>query len=83
MGKQKDVDLKELLFARVKDEHIGAIIVLENYLDGAMADYEDGQVENTMIIESCIDVLRLLHDKDWMEYQERFSNVKLKNKEAN
>lgn len=39
---------------------LGAIAVLENYLDGAVADYEDGQVENTGIISDCIYVHKIL-----------------------
>lgn len=43
------------------DDFAGAIVVLENYLDGAVADYEDGQIENDYIIHSCINTLKLIY----------------------
>ena len=64
---------------------LGAIVVLENYIDGALADYEDGQVENTTCLEDSIYVHRVLefiatHGFSlWAgdEYQERFDKVHL------
>ena len=40
---------------------IGAIVLMENYLDGAVADYENGDIENTSIIDSCIETIKLIY----------------------
>ena len=42
------------------EDYLGAKIVLENYLDGALADYEDGDVDNDLFIEQSINALELL-----------------------
>ncbi len=60
---------------------LGAVAVLENYLDGALADFEDDQVENVEFLEDCIYVHRLLDlvlTHGWKalsgdEYTERFN----------
>lgn len=66
----------------------GAEVVIENYLDGALADYENGDVENTSIIESCIYTLKFIYANTQpillmgsiREYEERFERAKeLKN----
>ena len=38
----------------------GAMAILTNYLDGAIADYEDGDVDNDLFIEQSINALELL-----------------------
>ncbi len=63
---------------------LGAIAVLENYLDGAVADYEDDQIENVEFIEDCIyvrHVLELVSTKGFSslvpdEYAERVQKAK-------
>lgn len=42
-------------------DYIGAIVILENYLDGAVADYENGDIENTDLIWSSINTIELLY----------------------
>ena len=65
---------------------IGAIVVLENYIDGALSDYENGEVENTDVLEDCIYVHRKLQVASCLfcsitqdEYKERFKKVVKKN----
>jgi hypothetical protein len=67
------------------DDFRGAIAVMENYLDGALADYEDGQVENDNLIVGCLNTMRLIYSQcnPWLlfglkEYQERYENAKRK-----
>ena len=38
----------------------GAMAILTNYLDGAIADYENGSVDNDLLIEHSINALELL-----------------------
>ena len=52
-------------------DYIGAIAVLENFLDGAVTDYELGNVENDSIIWSCINALKKLGSHWYDEYEER------------
>lgn len=61
----------------------GALVVLENYLDGALADYENGDVEDNPIIEDSIYVHKLLKNtlspfnsliKD--EYEQKYLKIK-------
>ena len=61
----------------------GAIAVLENYLDGAVADYEDEQVEHSDIIDSCIETILTIYGlcNPWLllggnEYEERMRKAK-------
>ena len=67
------------------DNYFGAICVLENYLDGALADYEDGQVENDYLIEQSINALELMGISMFgyygNEYRERYEKAK-ENKEV-
>lgn len=42
-------------------DYSGAISVMENYLEGAVADYENGDVENDYLIESCINTIKLIY----------------------
>lgn len=64
------------------DNYTGACYVLENYLDGALADYEDGQVENGLIIEESINALELLRFSMYgysaVDYRRRFEKAKEK-----
>lgn len=64
------------MFMMIKENCIGACIVLENYLDGAIADYEYGDVENVSVIDDCINALRLLGDSSCKDYKERVDKVK-------
>ncbi len=69
-----------------KEKVTGAIVVLENYLDGAISDFENGDVENTAIIEDCIyahRILDLVLTGGWIslendKYEERFNEVNKK-----
>lgn len=54
----------------------GASIILENYLDGAIADYENGDVENDDVIMSSIFALSELGDSSWIHYYNRMNKIK-------
>lgn len=43
------------------EDYAGAIDVMENYLDGALADFENGDVENTYLMECCINTIKLIY----------------------
>ena len=43
-----------------EEKILGAIVVLENYLDGAVADYVNGDVDNVSILEDSIYFHKLL-----------------------
>ena len=63
------------------DDYYGAICVLENYLDGALADYECDQVENDLLIEHSINAIELLELSLFgyglsREYRERYEKKK-------
>lgn len=66
------------------NDFTGAEIVLENYLDGALADYEKGDVKNDSIIVSCINTLKLIYSNccpillmgSVKEYEERYLKAK-------
>ena len=58
----------------------GASIILENYLDGAIADYENGDVENDEVIMSSIFALSELGDSSWIHYYNKMNEIKNKNK---
>lgn len=47
-------------------------MVLENYLDGAIADLEDGNIDNFTFVYSCILGLQKLGDSSWKDYMNRF-----------
>ena len=64
-------------------DYLGAIVVMENYLDGAVADYENGDVENDNLIWSCIETIKLLQGlcNPWLllggnEYEKRMNEAK-------
>ena len=59
---------------------MGGCIVLCNHLDGAVADYEQGSVDNVMFLISCIYCLKLLGDPTWEYYYKRVEAVKRKEK---
>lgn len=62
-------------------KNTGAMIVLCNFLDGAVADYEEGWLENLSLIEDCINTLKLLGDfTGYQEYKERITKAKEKRK---
>lgn len=63
----------------------GALAVMDNYLFGAIADYENGDVENTNCIEGCIHAMKLIYSLtepllatygDVAEYERRFLDAK-------
>ena len=67
------------------DDFTGAIVLMENYLDGAVADYENGRIENTSIIDSCIETIKLIYSLTepilllgGNEYEERMKIAKEK-----
>lgn len=70
------------------NDFTGAEIIMENYLDGALADYENGDVENGSLIESCIKTLKLIYANcnPWLlmgsvkEYEERYEKAKKERK---
>ncbi len=69
------------------ENYLGAIAVLENYLDGAIADYENGDVENDSLIQDSIETIKLIYALtnpillySVKEYEERMKKAKeLKN----
>jgi len=72
------------------EEFNGAICVMENYLDGALPDYERGDVENSYLIESCLNAMALIYSNcnPWLlfglkELRERFEKAKEKNERRN
>ena len=50
--------------------YYGAIAVLENFLDGAIADWEDGTIENTFLIKNCIEAIIALCPIQALDYQD-------------
>ena len=67
------------------DELYGAVSVLENYLDGALADYENGDVDKDcdMLINDSIKALKLLQDNilgfsPADDYSKRYQEAKKK-----
>lgn len=62
-------------------KNTGACIVLCNYLDGAVADYEEDNTEAIDMILDCINALKLLRDPDWKKYYDRIKTVETKRKE--
>lgn len=67
------------------EDYNGAICVMENYLDGALADYENGDVENDYLIDSCIKTIELIYANTnpillyaSRDYRERFEKAKAK-----
>ena len=71
------------------DDMVGACAVLVNYLDGALADYENGNIDEdgTMCIEQSINALELMSISffgvgAYEEYREKFEEIKKSRKEA-
>ena len=72
------------------DDFTGAIIVLENYLEGAIADYERDMVENDTLIASCIETLKLIYANtqplllygEVSDYEQRYLTAKEKRNES-
>lgn len=60
----------------------GACVVLCNYLDGAVADYEEGMVDDVKIILSVIAGLKKLGGPTWDDYYNRVLNAAMKMKEG-
>jgi len=63
------------------DKYNGAVLVLENYLDGAVADFESGNIdfENMYAITNCISAIKLLGSVDYLFYRDRMKEA-IKNK---
>ena len=70
-----------------KEKLHSAVMVLENYLDGALADLEQGDVENVEFIEGCVYthkyLMSLIIDFPLLslcsgEYEERFNKARKK-----
>ena len=59
----------------------GACVVLCNYLDGAVADYEEGMVDNVKLILSVIAGLKKLGGPTWDDYYNRVLKAAMKMKE--
>ena len=67
------------------DDFTGAKVVLTNYLDGALADFEDNQTDAEKCIEDCISALELMSDSIfgvsvYDEYRTKFEEIKSKRK---
>lgn len=57
------------------ERFISGIVVIENYLDGAVHDYEEGRVKNGEFIESCILSLKKLGGCCWYDYYVRMKQA--------
>lgn len=59
------------------DKYNGAVLVLENYLDGAVADFEQGNIDfdNMCAITNCISAIRLLGSADYYFYRDRMKEA--------
>lgn len=60
------------------DNLISPVIVLENYLEGALADFENGLVENANFIKEVIEGWEILSHPlvvAYSDYKERFNKV--------
>lgn len=61
-------------------KYTGALVILEDYLDNALYDYENGNTFNTTLIEDCINAWEELSDPIVVqfdnEYRERFEKAK-------
>ena len=60
-------------------DYTGALIVLENFLDGALADYENGMIDNDALIEDCIEAIYQLGGYN-DEYKKRYMEKKYEGK---
>ena len=77
MAKRKYLDITD---------YRGAMCVLENYLEGAIADYENGDVENDYLIDSCIKTMKLIYSNtlplllygEVSDYEQRYLTAKEK-----
>ena len=66
------------------EDYTGAVVVMENYMDGALADFENGDVEDPYFIECCINTIKLIYSlvepllllSNIREYEERLNNAK-------
>ena len=64
------------------NKYYAAIAVLENYLDGALADMQDGKVDNKEFIESCVEAHKLLTENYLCDtYEKKFRELANKNLE--
>ena len=54
----------------MKKQYYGAIAVLENFLDGAIADWENGAVTNKFLIKNCIEAIITLCPIQEIDYRE-------------
>ena len=77
MAKRKYLDITD---------YRGAMCVLENFLEGALADYERGDVENDYLIDSCIKTMKLIYANtqplllygEVSDYEQRYLTAKEK-----
>ena len=68
-------DQFELSWKQIHNQYRGACIVLENYLDSAMNDLEEGNIENKEFIYDCIQALQTLGDTSSIDYLKRFNTA--------
>lgn len=68
---------------RTRQEYTGGCIVLCNHLDGAVADYENGNTDEKDFIYQCIASLKLLGDPSWKGYYHRMITAETKRLEVN
>ena len=68
---------------RTRQDYTAGCIVLCNYLDGAVADYENGNTDEKDFIHQCISALKLLGDLSWEEYYDRMRTAETKRLEIN
>lgn len=61
------------MFMFIKDNCDAPCMVLSSYLDGALYDLEQGNVDNYNFIFECIIGLKELGDMSYIEYLDRFN----------
>jgi len=54
----------------MRKQYYGAIAVLENFLDGAIADWGNGAVTNKFLIKNCIEAIIALNPIYEIDYRE-------------
>ena len=57
----------------------GAKIILINFLDGAIADFEENMIDNDFLINGCINTLYILGDTaEADDYEKRMNKARAK-----
>lgn len=65
----------------MRKQYYGAIAVLENFLDGAIADWENGAVTNKFLIKNCIEAIITLNPIQEIDYREVLDRLEKEEKQ--